>query len=105
MSSRDTSVHRDGSLSVRPLYPLHRLAVAAEPSTNLLLRLLEPFVIHDVLPDHIDCHADEDGLTVTIEFAAEPAVAVRLGQRLGVMVGVRAADLTVAAETAQMRAA
>ncbi|UJX47856.1 hypothetical protein D7006_09910 [Xanthobacter sp. YC-JY1] len=70
-----------------------------------MLRLLEPFVIHDVLPGRIDCRTDADTLTVTIEFAAEEAVAVRLGQRLGVMVGVRRVDLATAEETAQMRAA
>lgn len=105
MSSRDPSVHRDGSLSVRPHQPLHRLCVVAEPDTNLLLRLLVPFVIHDVLPSRVDCSAGADALAVIIEFSAEDAVAVRLGQRLGVMVGVRTADLAPAAETAQMRAA
>ena len=105
MSSRDPSVHRDGSLSVRLHPPAHRLSVVAEPDTNLLLRLLEPFVIHDVLPSRVDCSACADALAVVIEFSAEEAVAVRLGQRLGVMVGVRTADLAPAAETAQMRAA
>lgn len=105
MSSREPSVHRDGSPSARPHPPVHRLSVVAEPNTNLLLRLLEPFVIHDVLPCRVDCSTGADALAVVIEFSAEEAVAVRLGQRLGVMVGVRAADLTPAAETAQMRAA
>ena len=105
MSSREPAAHRDGSSPVRPQQSSFRLAVAAEPETNLLLRLLEPFVIHDVLPSRVDCRTDEDTLSVTIAFAAEEAVAVRLGQRLGVMVGVRTADLTTAGEPAQMRAA
>ncbi|WP_024279424.1 hypothetical protein [Xanthobacter sp. 126] len=105
MSSREPAAHRDGSSPVRPQQSSYRLAVAAEPETNLLLRLLEPFVIHDVLPSRVDCRTDADTLSVTIAFAAEEAVAVRLGQRLGVMVGVRTADLTTAEETAQMRAA
>lgn len=101
MSSREPAVHRDGPSPVRARRCLHRLAVAAEPDANLLLRLLEPFVIHDVLPSRLDCAADGDALTVTIEFSAEDAVAVRLGQRLGVMVGVRTADLTTAATQAR----
>ncbi|MFG1183362.1 hypothetical protein [Xanthobacter aminoxidans] len=105
MSSREPAAHRDGSSPVRPQQSSFRLAVAAEPETNLLLRLLEPFVIHDVLPSRVDCRTDEDTLSVTIAFAAEEAVAVRLSQRLGVMVGVRTADLTTAEQTAQMRAA
>lgn len=105
MSSREPAVQRDGQTSFRPHAAFHRLAVAAEPNTNLLLRLLEPFVIHDVLPSRLDCTTDGDELTVVIEFAAEDAVAVRLSQRLGVMVGVRAALLTAAGEAAQMRAA
>ncbi|WP_374251015.1 hypothetical protein [Xanthobacter sp.] len=105
MSSREPAAHRDGSSPVRPQQSSYRLAVAAEPETNLLLRLLEPFVIHDVLPSRVDCRTDEDTLSVTIAFAAEEAVAVRLSQRLGVMVGVRTADLTTAEQTAQMRAA
>ena len=104
MSSREAAVHCDGSSRVQPHHALHHLAVVAGPETNLLLRLLEPFVIHDVLPGRVDCRTDDEALTVTIEFAAEDAVAVRLAQRLGVMVGVRRADLTTA-EAAQMRAA
>lgn len=104
MSSREPAAPRDGQSAFHARHT-HRLAVEAEPATNLLLRLLEPFVIHDVLPGRVDCVTDGDALTVAIEFAAEEAVAVRLSQRLGVMVGVRAAVLTVAEAPAQMRAA
>lgn len=68
---------------------LFRLVVDAEPEANLLLRLLEPFVIHDVLPSRVDCAVTDGHLAVELEFAADPAVAVRLHQRLAVMVGVR----------------
>jgi hypothetical protein len=67
--------------------------VAAEADPNLLLRLLEPFVIHDVLPSAVTCAADARGLSATLDFSAEPAVAERLRMRLAVTVGVRAAEL------------
>ncbi len=105
MSSHESAAHRDGASCAHPQHALYRLAVVADPHTNLLLRLLEPFVVHDVLPGRVDCRTDDEALTVTIEFAAEDAVAVRLSQRLGVMVGVSRADLTTAAAAAQMRAA
>lgn len=70
-----------------------RLAVEADPDTNLLLRLLEPFVIHDVLPQRVDCAAGADALSVELVFSSEEAVAVRLHQRLSVMFGVRDAAL------------
>ncbi|MEP9353027.1 hypothetical protein ABLE93_05440 [Xanthobacter sp. KR7-65] len=86
---------------------LYRLAVEAEPETNLLLRLLEPFVIHDVLPSRIDCAATGDGLSVELEFTAAEALAIRLHQRLSVMVGVRDAALATVghARAAAWRAA
>lgn len=86
----EPSVRHDGEA-------LYRLAVEAEPDANLLLRLLEPFVIHDVLPRRVDCAATAGALAVELEFAAAEAVAVRLRQRLAVMVGVREAALAPAA--------
>ncbi|MFG1333925.1 hypothetical protein V5F41_22065 [Xanthobacter autotrophicus] len=76
---------------------LHCLTVEAEPETNLLLRLLEPFVIHDVLPAHVACATSGDGLAVEIVFAASADLAQRLRGRLSVMVGVRDAALAPAA--------
>ncbi|MFG1371393.1 hypothetical protein V5F32_04375 [Xanthobacter oligotrophicus] len=75
---------------------LHRLVVEAEPETNLLLRLLEPFVIHDVLPSRMECATTGDGLAVEIVFAASADLALRLHGRLSVMVGVRDAALSPA---------
>lgn len=72
---------------------LHRLVVEAEPETNLLLRLLEPFVIHDVLPVRVDCATSDGALAVEIVFAASSDLALRLHARLSVMVGVR--DLAI----------
>ena len=69
-----------------------RLVVEAEPDANGLLRLLEPFVIHDVLPHRIDIahHTDGDGaLAVELEFSAEIDLALRLEARLRAMVSVR----------------
>lgn len=75
---------------------LHRLLVEAEPETNLLLRLLEPFVIHDVLPSRVDCAASGGVLAVEIAFAASSDLAQRLHGRLSVIVGVRDAALAPA---------
>jgi len=71
-----------------------RLVVEAEPNANGLLRLLEPFVIHDVLPSRIDiAHlkdgADAGALAVELEFCAEIELAQRLEARLRAMVSVR----------------
>ena len=73
--------------------PRHRLVVEAEPAPNALLRLLEPFVIHDVLPHRVDCAAAGDALGVEIEFSASQDLATRLLMRLSTMVCVRAAAL------------
>lgn len=75
---------------------LHRLVVDVGPETNLLLRLLEPFVIHDVLPSRVACANTGDGLTVEIVFAAPTDLALRLHGRLSVIVGVRDAALSPA---------
>ncbi|MFG1286153.1 hypothetical protein [Xanthobacter versatilis] len=84
-----TTVAADGA-------DFHRLAVEVEPETNLLLRLLEPFVIHDVLPSRVACAATSDGLAVEIVFAASADLAQRLHGRLSVMVGARDAVLSPA---------
>jgi hypothetical protein len=68
---------------------LHRLTVEAEADPNALLRLLEPFVIHAVLPLSLTSRVDDAGLSAEIEFQAGPEVAARLAARLGVMVPVR----------------
>lgn len=91
-SHRESPVAPDGC-------DLFRLVVEAEPETNLLLRLLEPFVVHDVLPSRVDCAVCDGHLAVEVEFAAAAAVAVRLHQRLSVMVGVRDAALAPAGRT------
>ncbi|MFG1377939.1 hypothetical protein [Xanthobacter autotrophicus] len=75
---------------------LHRLVVEAEPETNLLLRLLEPFVIHDVLPSRVACATCGEVLAVEIAFAASADLAQRLHGRLSVIVGVRDAALAPA---------
>lgn len=83
------------SLPSRPLSGgvLHRLVVEADADPNVLLRLLEPFVIHDVLPHAIhSAHLEgESGpvLSVELEFSAEPDLAARLEARLAAMVPVR----------------
>lgn len=76
--------------------PRHCLRVEAEPQTNLLLRLLEPFVIHDVLPEHVGATRTADALRVEIVFPASPDVAERLRGRLSVMIGIAAVDLAPA---------
>lgn len=71
---------------------LHRLVVEADADANVLLCLLEPFVIHNVLP-HALASAVEDGvLAVTLDFVADEDLAERLAQRVGAMVPVRAAS-------------
>lgn len=84
--------------------PRHRLKVEAEADPNLLLRLLEPFVIHAVMPSAVACSADERGLTAVLDFPAEAAVAERLCMRLQVTVGVRAAELVPARAPASQAA-
>lgn len=87
--SHSTSPEHGGA----PARRLHRLVVKAAPDPNALLRLLEPFVIHDVLPHRVDCAAGDGVLGVTLEFSAEPDLATRLLMRLSTMVCVREAAL------------
>lgn len=72
---------------------LYRLVVEAEPASNALLRLLEPFVIHDVLPHRIDCASDREACAVELEFTATADLATRLHMRLSTLVCVRDAAL------------
>lgn len=67
----------------------YRLVLEAEPESNVLLRLLEPFVIHNVLPDHLDVARLEDCISVELVFRAPQAIAERLEARMQAMVGVR----------------
>lgn len=71
----------------------YRLVVDAEPDANALLRLLEPFVIHDVLPERVDVSHERRGplagLSVELQFCASADLAARLAARLEAMVSVR----------------
>ncbi len=73
--------------------PSYRLMVEAEPSSNALLRLLEPFVIHDVLPGSVRSDHAHGVLNIEIAFVAAPDLAARLLARMEAMVTVRAAAL------------
>ncbi|MGU3494611.1 hypothetical protein ACLBXM_11265 [Xanthobacteraceae bacterium A53D] len=75
-------------LSVVHASAVYRLVVEAHPDANVLLRLLEPFVIHDVLPHRIDADHGTDVLSVELEFTAAPDLATRLEGRLRAMVPV-----------------
>lgn len=66
----------------------YRLVVEATPDPNVLLRLLEPFVIHDVLPHRIDVAHCDNALAVELEITATPDLAERLEGRLRAMVPV-----------------
>lgn len=75
----------------------HCLVVEAEPQTNALLRVLEPFVIHDVVPSRVETAHLGDGedaiLRLEIRFATGDALAERLKARLDTMVTVRTCHL------------
>lgn len=73
---------------------LHRLTVETDADPNLLPRLIEPFVIHDVLPSRIVSHADLGVLAAEIEFLASAELAERLHMRLAAMVAVRRVELS-----------
>lgn len=80
---------------------VYRLAVEAAPDANVLLRLLEPFVIHDVLPHRIEAAHEADALMVELEFTAAPDLAVRLENRLRAMVPVNDVAMTLASPLLQ----
>ncbi|WP_428031759.1 hypothetical protein [Ancylobacter sp.] len=86
----------------------HRLVVEADAHPNLMLRLLEPFAVHDVQPTRIRLDGPADGkidpahlgtMRAEIAFVAGPEIAERLWARIDVMVPVRASHLVSSAAT------
>ena len=84
----------------------HRLVVEADAHPNLMLRLLEPFAIHDVQPTRVRMDGPADGvidmanlasMRAEIAFIAPIEVAERLWSRIDVMVPVRASHLVSSA--------
>lgn len=73
-----------------------RLLVEAEPETNALLRVLEPFVIHNVLPARVDaeCPAEAGVVRIAVHFEAPDDLALRLEARIATLVCVREARLS-----------
>ena len=80
----------------------HRLVVEADAHPNLMLRLLEPFAIHDVQPTRIRLDGPSDGridpanlgdMRAEIAFVAPVELAERLWARIDVMVPVRTSHL------------
>ena len=71
----------------------YRLVVESEPCSNALLRLLEPFVIHDVLPRSVRSEHECGVVSMVIAFSATSDLAARLLARMEAMVTVRAAAL------------
>lgn len=77
--------------------PLHCLSIHVVGEVNALLRLLEPFVVHDVNPVRIVSDVRPDGFEVTVAFRADADLARRLEQRVGAQVSVASARLRPAA--------
>ncbi len=71
----------------------YRLVVTADADANVLLRLLEPFVIHDVLPQSLGAERVGGVLELTVLFCAPADLASRLKMRLAVMPMVHATRL------------
>ena len=89
----------------------HRLVVEADAHPNVLLRLMEPFAIHEVLPTHMRVDGPADGrvdivapgtLVAEIAFAAAQAVAERLCARIGAMPAVRGSRLFSALDESEL---
>lgn len=81
----------------------HRFTIHADAHPNVLARLLEPFVIHDVLPTRLDGAVHASGAyALAVEFACEDDLARRLGDRIEAIVVVRklAREMVGAALTA-----
>ena len=87
----------------------HRLVVEADAHPNLMLRLLEPFAIHDVQPTRVRLDGPADGvidpanlgdMRAEIAFVATPELAERLWARIDVMVPVRTSHLVSSAAVA-----
>ncbi len=66
----------------------HQFTVRLESAPNALARLVEPFVIHDVLPERLESVRGPSELIVHIWFTAETDLARRLADRLRVMIPV-----------------
>lgn len=86
----------------------HRLVVEADAHPNLMLRLLEPFAVHDVQPTRVRMEGPEDGvidpanlgrLRAEIAFVASNELAERLWSRIDVMVPVRTSHLVSTASS------
>lgn len=75
----------------------HRLLVVGAANANALLRLLEPFVVHDVTPVRIVCEVTPAGLEASLDFDADADLAERLRQRLAALVVVASARLVTVA--------
>ncbi|MCK0207844.1 hypothetical protein MWN33_07310 [Starkeya koreensis] len=84
----------------------HRLVVEADAHPNLMLRLLEPFAVHDVQPTRIRLDGPPDGkvdpanlgdMRAEIAFVASHELAERLWARIDVMVPVRTSHLVSSA--------
>lgn len=84
----------------------HRLVVEADAHPNLMLRLLEPFAIHNVQPTRVRLDAPEDArldpadlrpMRAEIGFTAPVELAERLWSRIDVMVPVRSSHLVSSA--------
>lgn len=73
--------------------PMQCLFIHVVGEANALLRLLEPFVIHDVKPVRVVSDACADGFEVRLEFRADADLARRLEQRVGAQVTVELARL------------
>lgn len=75
----------------------HRLVVEADAHPNLMLRLLEPFSVHNVQPTRVRMEAAEAPLDsghlgllrAELSFTAPTDLAERLWARIDVMVPVR----------------
>lgn len=71
----------------------HRLLVEADADPNVLLRLMEPFAIHDVMPAAMRLDTPATTLRAEIVFDAPAPLAERLRARIEAMVPVRRARL------------
>lgn len=82
--------------------PRHRFTVRTEARADALARLIEPFVVNDVVPSRLEAHAPvgEACYRVTIEFAAEADLAAKLAQRLTTLYAVTSLDHLVAGDAA-----
>jgi hypothetical protein len=66
----------------------HHFTVRLESAPNALARLVEPFVIHDVLPERLESMRGASEVVVHIWFTADADLARRLADRLRAMIPV-----------------